>query len=401
MNKKLSLTLLLFTLAGALWFVSRRTHRFGQHTPARGATHTMTIFIHGTFNASLGLLNVYDLFSDNVQSSEYARIVSAMRDDEFFHQEQAMLGLGLHSFEPTFVVPEGEYKRAAYPIAGAYEEVTQALAPGSTINHYYTFGWSGLLSAQARLAAAGELGKALTDEYRALVTQGITPTIRIITHSHGGNVALNLATLALDDLPHIDELVLLGTPVQEETSALVHEELFGTIYNLYSLQDAAQGADFISTKNHHSERRFELEEEGKVVQAQLLVNHDPAAEVAEQPRSIWAKLFGRGPSESCDPSHKDLWFLTWNNEYCQPNFPFKPLPMVMFVPLVLSVLQGQHDAQVNVCVRDGYVSARVLGSETMQRIPLTLFEEIKQHVLLWQPQRLSKQAAFEKLLARR
>ena len=362
--------------------------------------HCLTIFIHGTFNPGLGLLSVVNLFSDNIENSQYARIVGSMRDDDFFYQEQPMLGRGLQAFTPSFAVPTSGYKLASYPIAAAYEAVEQALHPGKTNNHFYAFGWSGLLSAQERLAAAAELAQGLRHEYQSFTTRGITPHIRIVAHSHGGNVALGLGAHHTH-LPHIDELVLLGTPIQGETSDFARSPCFGRVYNLYSSADVAQSADFISTKQRGSKQQLDYPKHKNITQAQLRINYDPEAPTTKKKQSVWAKLFGNGASTSCDPSHKDLWFLTWNSEFCQPNFPFKPLPMVIFVPLMLDVLCKSGDVQLNIATNAASISACVLGEPVATSLPFSLFEEIRQQVLAWEPERLSRQVAFADLLARR
>ena len=399
MNKKqLLLTTMLCALGCIAWYTRTWREPYGRQNPRRDATHTMTIFVHGTFNPGLGLLNVVDLFSGNVSGGEYARIVGSMRDDEFFYQEQPMLARGLVAFEPTFEQQDGKYKLAAYPIANAYEEVAQQLHPGKVINHYYTFGWSGLLSAEERTKASQEFAKELVREYATLQKSGISVKIRIVAHSHGGNVALGLCTQ--QEVPRIDELVMLGTPVQEETSTFVNSPLFGKIYNLYSSADTAQSADFISTKQRESKRTF-AQTPQNMVQAQLLVNYDKANTQKQTSLSLWEKVFGGGALETQDPSHKDLWFLTWNKEFCQPNFPFKPLPMVLFVPLILDVLRQPGNVQVNVSTTGGQICAQVLGDTTQVAMPMTNFITIKKQVMGWEPRRISKQESFENLLARR
>ena len=37
---------------------------------------TMSILIHGTFNAGLGLLNIFDIFNDSVDKTKYGTIVT-------------------------------------------------------------------------------------------------------------------------------------------------------------------------------------------------------------------------------------------------------------------------------------------------------------------------------------
>ncbi len=115
---------------------------------------------------------------------------------------------------------------------------------------FYIFCWSGQLSPQKRFRDAQKLHAYLvplvaeyTEKY------GIEPYIQLITHSHGGNVALNLAKIneEIQDTSgialSIDELILLACPVQYETSQYVHHETFKKIYSLHSHWDIIQVID--------------------------------------------------------------------------------------------------------------------------------------------------------------
>jgi hypothetical protein len=103
----------------------------------------------------------------------------------------------------------------------------------------YLFGWSGELDFAARKKAAYQL-------YNALKTlQGQGP-ITLITHSHGGNVALNLALVTeeqQDTSFSIERLIILAAPVQHATAHLVSSPIFKTIISLYSLGDLTQILD--------------------------------------------------------------------------------------------------------------------------------------------------------------
>lgn len=109
--------------------------------------------------------------------------------------------------------------------------------------HFYAFGWSGKLNAQERETAAynfyHEL-KHLIETYEQ--KYHVTPHIRIITHSHGGNVALNLAhnKTPEDHALKIDELILLACPVQAKTKHYIRDRMFKKIYALYSSLDLLQ-----------------------------------------------------------------------------------------------------------------------------------------------------------------
>lgn len=147
--------------------------------------------------------------------------------------------------------------------------------------HFYAFGWSGNLSFTARHEEAARLHAALellVADYQK--KYGQVPNIRLITHSHGGNVALNLATI-----PHpnkqwfINEAILLACPVQHKTEHLIASPLFGKVYSLYSTLDSLQVADpqglykkerQPGEKGVFSQRRFPDHE--KLIQVKLRIN---------------------------------------------------------------------------------------------------------------------------------
>lgn len=110
--------------------------------------------------------------------------------------------------------------------------------------HIYLSGWSGKLDFAERTKSASELFNHITQlqqTYRA--RYGAVPRIRIITHSHGGNVALNMAKCNNAETVIIDELILLACPVQKETAQFVHHAMFKKIYSLHSHLDMIQVLD--------------------------------------------------------------------------------------------------------------------------------------------------------------
>ena len=110
--------------------------------------------------------------------------------------------------------------------------------------HFYSFGWSGDLSPKARKSTAQELCQSLNklhDEYMNLY--GCMPPLTLITHSHGGNVALNLADAECKPKFVVDKLVLLACPVQKYTAHHTASPLFKKIYSLHSDWDTFQVGD--------------------------------------------------------------------------------------------------------------------------------------------------------------
>ena len=117
-----------------------------------------------------------------------------------------------------------------------------------SLDTFYAFGWSGDLSFAARKEAASKLYQELL-HLREELTKGWffwqkKPKFRLITHSHGSNVVLNLAQVkkSNDDLI-IDEAIFLAGPVQKETRDFVHAPCFKKIYAFYSTLDSIQILD--------------------------------------------------------------------------------------------------------------------------------------------------------------
>jgi len=132
------------------------------------------------------------------------------------------------------------------------------------LDHFYIFGWSGKLNALERHEAATALYRdleTLTNNYYE--QYHCTPYIRVITHSHGGNVALNLAQIKpYPSTIIINELILLACPVQENTKHFVQDPLFEQVYSFYSsldiIQRLAPQIVFKTSRKKNGKRRMEL-----------------------------------------------------------------------------------------------------------------------------------------------
>jgi hypothetical protein len=110
------------------------------------------------------------------------------------------------------------------------------------LEEFYIFNWSGKLAEQERKKAAQKLYEEiihLQGIYKE--KHGTEPIIQVITHSHGGNVVLNMAHIAPKDIPfYIASLILLACPVQQNTMHTILHPLFDKIYSLYSSIDLLQ-----------------------------------------------------------------------------------------------------------------------------------------------------------------
>jgi hypothetical protein len=274
----------------------------------------ITIFVHGTFGSALGLLSFFDVIQDNIEDTTYKKIIEQMRKNPHFFATQPMLERGLVKVEPTFDLSMTKNnKYVVYPISKTYETILETIKPNKEKNHFYTFGWSGLFSQKRRRQESIRFYNALSEEIEKFKEQGIQPKIRILAHSHGGNVALNFAGIktviqnlnspenlkkiaktddeqeslllitetikkledkqlaktkkeqkVYDYLPLnqdliIDELIMFGTPIQPETESFAfNPNMFKKVYNFYSDEDIVQKMDWVSTKRYYSDQRLSL-----------------------------------------------------------------------------------------------------------------------------------------------
>lgn len=176
----------------------------------------VTVWVHGTRLASI------------VPVSRFFRLSTVERNI-------GHVPCGLHHVSE---LDESLYHRA---IASLVSEADSQQFP---LEHIYMFGWSGELDASLRLASARNLAKALNELILLYIQKDKQPPqITLITHSHGGNVVLNLARVC-EDLPQVSfRAILLACPVQRETSFLVGSPLFSKVYNLHSHADWTQVMD--------------------------------------------------------------------------------------------------------------------------------------------------------------
>ncbi len=144
-------------------------------------------------------------------------------------------------------------------------------------DHFYTFRWSGSLSFSAREIA----GKELYDEVSTLLQDykkkyGYYPKIRIMTFSHGGNVALNMVShlpFFKEEEVHL-ELLIIACPVQKVTEKLIEHPSINSIYTIYSTRDLLQVVDNYRFENkRYFPKRFFETTKNNCHQIKVLVNN--------------------------------------------------------------------------------------------------------------------------------
>jgi len=318
----------------------------------------VTVFVHGSFSLKphLTVGNAINVIFDRIENSVYYRSTEINRRDPFFHKNQVMLGLGLQKID--FNHPNKE--EASRIIAASYEKVSQ-YAGNPPSDNYYAFGWSGLVSHKLRYLEAGILYQQLFEVLQKLKNQGKNPKVRIISYSHGGNLSIQLGAIHVTKSPSdqitIDELYLNGTPVQIETDYLINSPVFKRVYNIYSKADSVQKLDFFSFKRFFSGRKFtnrknfQLPE--KLTQIRLsITDYTPKDITANIPFPEDPKMLRKHFTKcTYDPGHFELWFMGWTILSYRKNFPFNPLPIIDFLPMIIKHLDDNPQVSRDVIVQ--------------------------------------------------
>ena len=404
----------------------------------------VTIFIHGSFGSPFAIFDATKVLQDKIDKTKYKKIVKKMRQDPFFYQLQPMLKKGLVQVTPTFDLKETEGKKfSAYPIAKAYEIISQYVNNINNENLFYTFGWSGLLSQKQRRIEAIKLYNALNKELQQLKAKGVKPKLRIIAHSHGGNLVANIASInetleqlkktkfvstsslktseqfktiknmhdVLKVLPTqknaikqfgpeattyiptkspiiIDELVLYGTPIQKETAHLFLSQTFKKTYNFYSNNDNVQVIDAFSTKNFYSSRRFDnTQKKSNITQARIIFDTK-----TKNKSNWWGKLLSKANN---GPTHKELWLCTWEKK--EKENSLNPLPISILTPLFTKIIDKKlqtKDVDLNIQLNSQNVSITLTKhNESIPKkeilLPIKIISDLKKQIKLWKPDNFS------------
>lgn len=313
----------------------------------------ITVFVHGIMSIKphLSFGNIIRFMSDDIQDTVYSRTVEYMRLDPFFEKNQAMQGFGFKEIDPQ----KAEKGYAPGAFAHLYDQMLNWYNPSDKVkNLYYSYGWAGLLSPSKRYADAVNLYKALAQKVQELKKAGYEPKIRVIGYSHGANVCLNLACVQLlEEVPKnlsVNELILIGMPVQNETDYFVCSPMFKKIYHIYSRGDRIQKLDFFSTKRFFSRRVFK-ERKGftlpnNLVQIQVRVTRAVRTRKnkAKGPRELnlhnKATLWGKASQQrDASPGHIELWFFGWTPANYRDNYIFNPLPVGIFTPVIIDAVE--------------------------------------------------------------
>lgn len=302
----------------------------------------MTVFIHGTVGPHVTLQSLKRLLTYKKQNESWYQHYIELVKKDYIHSRQLINEQGLIAIDFKDLKEKNPF-RFTVLTAKLYDMVFQLSNNQKVQSLYYTFGWNGRLSSSSRLVAACTLYKALENEILRLENeQGKKVKVNLVTHSHGGNVALNLvlAEKKYNKKLTIDRLAMFGCPIQSETEDCANSAVFKNIYNFYSSGDHVQIVDFLSTKDLLSRRRFK---DGKVCQIKVSV--------------------GR-----YNPTHYELWLFGFKqiSLLYRKKLSSHPMPMVIFYPVALEALQENDTIGNNVNfsfnIKDGIGDFEISGN---------------------------------------
>ena len=290
----------------------------------------ITVFIHGTVCFRFSPTCIFTWMKNMFQGKRRAKsgyqeyLEIAKRNS--LHRYQPINDLGLIRIDLDKDLVKKDFGYMGLQTARFYKKMYESVSgENSDRVEFYTFGWSGRLSHKHRLKAARELYDALSRERRRLAEQtGMPVKIHLLAHSHGCNVALNLAQIVKERGRRfiVDRAVFFGCPVQSETESLINSSVFKKIYSVFSKGDHVQRLDFISTKDYKSRRIFGSDKNNPV----NLPDHFMQINVE----------LGK-----CCPFHYELWL--WGGKrfpyfMYRKRVPLHPIPLSVFTPAVIDLV---------------------------------------------------------------
>lgn len=319
---------------------------FCSHLRARD--RWITIFLHGggAHPLYLNLSDTFKIIHDNIERSIYERTTALLRKDPYFYQVQPQQGAGLVyangpiTFDPT---------NGAHLFGLMFDAISKK--SGLDITQIYSFGWSGLLSINARRAAAKDLYREIARSVEQMRREGDIPHIRLIAYSHGGNVCLHLVeeyrANGASRTFTIDELILVATPIHQNTLQYLSSPLFKKVFLFYSIGDNIQNSDFLSSPTHSfAHRVFQETKDIKIpehiTQIQVRIWRKSITVIQKDgSRTVFRR------HEMIHPNHTEMFFFGWTPEWYRKHFPLKPLSVGLLIPYFMRViydnnLEGQN-----------------------------------------------------------
>jgi len=174
----------------------------------------------------------------------------------------------------------------------------------------------------------------------------------------------------------IDELILLGAPIQRQTERYVASPIFKKIYNFYSRSDHVQKKDLFSSQQLFSKRVFANRREWSLppsltqIEVKMLKErpnphkkwHRISESVLHPAANISKRGIVRGSSwslQNVSPGHTEMWFMAWTPRNYRADFPLYPVPIITVTPYIIQMIettqpQSQTSRKIVADIRPDY-----------------------------------------------
>jgi hypothetical protein len=338
--------------------------------PGQNPEVHVTIFVHGSIFSPLSILSMGSVINDDLSDRDlYVRTISRLRKYDILRQDQILQQEGFHPLRTlTFDFADlscQERKAAAPHAVPAYIACANLVSQEDVDHRAYTFGHLGLLSGNYRRDAAQDFYDALCATIYELQQQHQNVKITIVTHSHGGNIALNLAYWEDQKKQglKIDNLVMLGCPIQAETAHYAFNPLFKRVYNLYSDGDIIQNADTISSRASYR----------RIFDSRLKIDRTADLNVVKDVR-----LHVNNSKKRID--HANMWLMGLSRKACKT---LDPLPIAVLVPMIVqSADQVEHERlDCNIVSTEHHICVQISSHGQQEVIVQT--DNIRPHAVAW------------------
>ncbi|MES1182080.1 MAG: hypothetical protein ABUL44_04725, partial [Flavobacterium sp.] len=215
---------------------------------AVNAQTVVTVFIHGTIAPGAVVFSPIGLAKQKLgKNTLYGKIADKTRKDLGMREDWPLPDEGMIEITPEILeqyhamtLDKSLGKFAAYQLVGAYNYFEKNLNPNNDYRYFF-FGYNGLLDETERVEAGKALYKELVNIRKQYDSEA--PIFNIVGHSHGGTVGLYTdygVREKNDPEISINDLIMLGTPLQKGQEHLIASPFFNRIFNIYSLGDAMQ-----------------------------------------------------------------------------------------------------------------------------------------------------------------
>lgn len=375
----------------------------------------LIVFIHGIISVKpcLTFPNIIKFIRGRIAHTAYERTIYFTRQDPFFFQYHPTQHPGLHKIHMKSQKPGN----TASAFAQIFERMHAFCGITNRINHYYTFGWSGLLNHKMRHLESKILYDALLLEVKKFQKKGINPKICLVSYSHGGNIALKLGEVYVaeqyppENKLTVDQLIFFGLPVVPETDYFINSDIFKRVYHIYSFGDRVQRLDIFSLNRLSSNRLFHKRSDfslpSKLVQIELRIRRPIKLKEQLYPeKKDWLDfLTNRRKMRNADPGHSELWSFGWAPTGYRKNFPLYPMPAAVLAPNIIHEVERYYPHanklifefhpyyEKLICYQPYEHSAQVLPSLSHSQL-----HEVKQLAAQFEPANYSPQEFNQRII---